>query len=120
MSHSKNSDNEGDEAIEQRLSWRMSPEESLSDWTLIITSTEDSCLSNEYHLHRTMLAVGPCKSDYFAALFRMLTRETSTNTSDIKLDKDAADAVPLMLDFIYTQELGMMTCEQAVSLRFLA
>ena len=122
MSQSNKGDSEeGDEALEQQLSWRMSSEESLSDWTLIITTTQGACVSNEqYHLHRPILAVGPCKSDYFAAVFRMPMKERTTNTSDIKLDKDAADAVPLMLDFMYTQELGMITAEQAVSLRYLA
>ena len=73
-----------------------------------------------YHLHRTILAAGPCKSDYFAALFKTPMRETTTNTSTIEMAKDAADAVPLMLDFMYTQELGIITCELAVTLRFLA
>ena len=120
MSHSNNSGNDSDDAIEQQLSWRMIPEESLSDWTLIVTTTESAGVSNEYHLHRNILAVGPCKSDYFAALFRMPMKEKATSTSDIELDKDAADAVPLMLDFMYTQQLAMITSEQAVSLRFLA
>ena len=42
------SENEDDEEIEQQLSWRMSPEETFSDWTLIITTTEDPSVSNEY------------------------------------------------------------------------
>ena len=120
MSRSSNSGDASDEDIEQQLSWRMIPEESLSDWTLIVTTSEDSCVSNEYHLHRTILAFGPCRSDYFAALFQKPMKETMTNTSTIEMAMDAADAVPLMLDFIYTQELAMITSEQAMSLRFLA
>ena len=64
------------------------------------------------HLHRNMLAVGPCKSHYFTALFRTPMAETTTKTSDIKFRKDAADAVPLILDFIYTQKLGKIISEQ--------
>ena len=101
MSHSKSSGNEGDEAIEQRLSWRMSPEESLSDWTLIVTTGEGAGVSNEYILHRNVLTVGPCKSDYFMAFFRMPMKEKMTSTSEIELDMDAADVVPLMLDFFF-------------------
>ena len=50
----------------------------------------------------------------------MPIRETTTNTSTIEMAKDAANAVPLMLDFMYTQELGIITCELAVTLRFFA
>ena len=119
MSCPDNDGTESDDAIERQLSWRMDPEESLSDWTLIVR-TEDTTVSKEYHVHRPILAVGPCKSDYFASLFRLPMRETTTKTSDIEMEKDAADAVPLMLDFMYSDELGIVTSEQAVSLRYLS
>ena len=101
MIHFNNSGNDGDDAIQEGLSWRMSPEESPSDWTLIVTTGEGTGVSNEYILHRNVLTVGPCKSDYFMAFFRMPMKEKMTSTSEIELDMDAADVVPLMLDFFF-------------------
>lgn len=110
---------ESDEESEQQLSWRLDPEESLSDWTLVI-ETENSVESKEYYVHKNILAVGPCKGEYFASLFRTRMRESETCTSRIVLEYGAADAVPFMLDFMYTRELRDITSEQAVSLRYLA
>ncbi len=110
---------ESDEESEQQLSWRLDPEESLSDWTLII-ETENSVESKEYHVHKNILAVGPCKGEYFASLFRARMREAETSTSRIALEYGAADAIPHMLDFMYTRELREITSEEAVSLRYLA
>jgi BTB/POZ domain len=110
---------DSDEESEQKLSWRLDPDESLSDWTVIIKS-EGSSESKEYHVHKNILAVGPCKSEYFASLFRTQMREAETSTSHITLENGAADAVPHMLDFMYTQELSDVTSEIAVSLRYLA
>lgn len=110
---------ESDEESEHKLSWRLDPDESLSDWTVIIES-EISSESKEYHVHKNILAVGPCKSEYFASLFRTQMREADTSTSHITLEDGAADAVPDMLDFMYTQELSTVTSESAVSLRYLA
>ena len=120
MSNSNNEVNDGNGEIDKPLSWRMSPEESFSDWTMIITTTGNAKVSTEYDVHRIILAVGPSKSDYFARLFRMPTKERATNTSNIEFEKDAADAIPVMLDFMYTQELGIITTEQAVPLLYLA
>jgi hypothetical protein len=111
---------ESDDESEQQLSWRLDPDESLSDWTIII-ERELSSSSDKYHVHKNILAVGPCKSEYFASLFRTTTqmREAATSTSIITLEDGAADAVPNMLDFLYTQELHV-TSEKAVSVRYLA
>ena len=110
---------ESDEESEHKLSWRLDPDESLSDWTVIIES-EISSESKVYHVHKNILAVGPCKSEYFASLFRTQMKEADTSTSRITLEDGAADAVPDMLDFMYTQELSNVTSESAVSLRYLA
>mmetsp|Transcript_8866 Transcript_8866/g.14758 ORF Transcript_8866/g.14758 Transcript_8866/m.14758 type:complete len:485 (-) Transcript_8866:215-1669(-) len=112
-------ESDGDES-EDRLSWRLDPEESLSDWTLLVQKQD--CLSvKEYHVHKNILAVGPCKSDYFASLFRTQMREAETSTSRIELEDVAADAVPNMLDFMYSSQHELhVTSELAVSLRYLA
>jgi len=89
---------------EQELTWRMDPEESLSDWMIEIEV--DGNLHGRYHVHRTALAVGPRKSEYFARLFRTgkSFSESKTKTSIIKLEEFPAKAVPFMLDFIYLGE----------------
>ena len=110
---------ESDEEIDQQLSWRLDPEVSLSDWTLIIES-EDLSESRDYYVHKNILAVGPCKSEYFASVFRTRMLESETSTSRITMENDAAKAIPYMLDFMYTQELQEITSELAVALRYLA
>jgi hypothetical protein len=111
-------ESDGDES-EDGLSWRLDPEQSLSDWTLVVQK-QDSLESKEYHVHKNILAVGPCKSDYFASLFRIQMREAETSTSRIELEDLAADAVPHMLDFMYNpQHILNVTSEVAVSLRYL-
>lgn len=102
---------------EQRLSWRLDPEDSLSDWTLMIEK-EHSGSVQEYHVHKNILAVGPCKSEYFSSVFRMAMREAETSTSHIKLEDTAADVVPCMLDFLYQTEKLEIT--SPVELRYLA
>lgn len=111
---------ESDDESEERLSWRLDSEISLSDWTLLVQK-QDCLEQKEYHVHKNILAVGPCKSDYFATLFRTQMREAATCTSRIELEDMAADAVPHMLDFMYSQQHELnITSELAVSLRYLA
>jgi BTB/POZ domain len=110
---------ESDEDMELQLSWRLDPKESLSDWTIIVES-EMTSTSVEYHVHKNILAVGPCRSEYFSSLFRSQMRESETRTSRITLEDVAAQSVPHMLDFVYMQELSNVSSEQAVSLRYLA
>jgi hypothetical protein len=73
-----------------------------------------------YHVHKTYLAVGPRKSEYFASLFRSQIKETTTNASEITLQDNAADAIPLILDFMYAKEYLSISVAQAMSLQFLA
>lgn len=100
---------------EQHLSWRLDPEESLSDWTIVIEG-------QTYHVHKNILAVGPCKSEYFASLFRSgFLKEAETQTSHIQLEEMAAVAMPLMLDFMYSRgEAKITSPSEAVSLKHLA
>lgn len=112
---------EGEEE-ERKLSWRLDPMESHSDWTIVVqhqgTETRDT-----YHTHKNILAVGPCKSDYFASLFRSThLAESQDNTSHIVLEEPAANAMPIMLDFIYDiprHKLDICT-SHVVALRYLS
>jgi len=152
------------EAAPQLLTWRLDPDESLSDWTLTVVSNldledndsdqpEDDNDSDDekeeerdeeanpssprlhnkktthhpttkYFVHRTQLAVGPRRSEYFAKLFRQNTkRNTRSSTGTrIELRPSAAAAFPAMLDFLYAA-VGSppnTTTESAVALRHLA
>jgi len=151
------------------LSWRLDPDESLSDWTLTVISNDDldqkniskdtsesrsdesdktgleeplvrtleqskSMLpSRKYFVHKTQLAVGPRRSEYFSNLFKKkrLSMAESNETSEsaskhkgtrIELRPSAANAFPIMLDFIYSPVGSPVeaTTESAVALRHLA
>lgn len=112
----------GEEEEEHKLSWRLDPEESHSDWTIVIQHAS-SGKSDTYHVHKNIMAVGPCRSDYFASLFRSThLAESQTNTSRIDLEEPAAQAMPIMLDFIYDipeHKLDIST-QHVVALRYLA
>lgn len=105
---------------EQKLSWRLDPVESHSDWTLLVLHGD---VTNTYHVHKNILAVGPCRSDYFVSVFRSThLAESQNNTSQIVLEEPAARAMPIMLDFIYdipAHRLEIST-QHVVALRYLA
>lgn len=116
--YDKSSLNESDDD-EEPLSWRLDPDESMSDWTIIILH-DDSGTEDVYHVHKNMLAVGPCKSDYFASVFRSSQlQESQTSTSRIPLADQAATAIPKLLDFVYSKKLDI-TAPLAGSLRYLS
>ena len=54
---------------EAELSWRLHPDRSMSDWTIQVTTKGTNRWKN-YHVHRSVLAVGPRKSDFFAEVFQ--------------------------------------------------
>ena len=117
-----------DDSNSEVLSWRGNPEESLSDWKIIIHKTDEGTIQT-YHVHRAILGVGLRKSEYFETLFRgsRFTIENQESTSRITLDlPGAADAFPVMLDFMYggweriVQASDGNAVGNAVSLRYLA
>ena len=95
----KKPDEQGEE---DRLSWQMDPEDSCSDWTIIITVKGTP--NYTYYVHKNILSVGPKKSDYFWSVFHRsgLYTEGKNHTSKIDLDDLSASAFPTMLDFQYS------------------
>ena len=123
----------------KELSWRLSPEESFSDWRIELVSQQETTTTSQnegaalstaavtispenttctsakkksktvvaaYNVHRNTLAVGPCRSAYFARLFRSKFSESADSTSRIELpDALAVRAFPQFLDFIYTKQV---------------
>jgi hypothetical protein len=117
------------ESVQDRLGWRLSPEESLSDWTIQIVYHKTDCdgnISNKtdtYHVHKYFLGVGPRKSEYFVRLFQDGGRfaESKTQTSCIEFDEIAAKAFPLLLDFLYSPDAEVqLTTENATALHSMA
>mmetsp|Transcript_15595 Transcript_15595/g.24250 ORF Transcript_15595/g.24250 Transcript_15595/m.24250 type:complete len:240 (-) Transcript_15595:26-745(-) len=116
---------------DRELSWRLTPEESLSDWRIVIQIIEDDMEDTEasqkitYNVHKSVLGVGPRRSEYFSRVFRNeVVIEATKSTSHIQLQDSAALAFPYMLDFMYrTNDAATevnVTTENAVALRHLA
>jgi hypothetical protein len=103
----------------QKLTWRMDPNESLSDWTLCIQTHDHE--ETIYHVHKAVLGADARSSKYFRRLFLSQMLESSTQRSEIFLEGSANKAIPIMLDFMYfiVQEVAATT-ETAVALRYLA
>ena len=124
----------------ERLSWRMDPKESYSDWTIEISyeveeggetdeKSDDTKSANEgiirdtYHVHRMILGIGPKRCEYFVGLFQSgAFNESNSNTSHITLPQLAAEAVPSMLDYLYAHRTPekYITTNHAVGMRHLA
>lgn len=108
--------------------WRDDPIESFSDWKIEMIcgssdddDDDDGSTIETYHVHRTFLAHGSRRSEYFVRLFRSDERykENQSNTSRIELDSSfAAQAFPDLLDFVYGSDLNI-TAETATALHHL-
>lgn len=113
-------EDEGQES-DVRLSWRMDPDESLSDWTIEIWVGGKT--HGTYHVHKSTISVGSGRSEYFARLFANKgSMEHETQTSRIEMEEAAANAFPLMLDFLYLlwdNNQKPITAENAVPLHHL-
>jgi hypothetical protein len=129
---------EGDDDISksdraQPLSWRGDPLATHSDWTINVATSEFDCRT--YHVHKSILSVGPRSSKYFARLFLEGGHHyNQSQTTRIELDEQDADSFPLFLDFMYNtgadttdddESLSLVvgddfTTSNAVSLRHLA
>lgn len=95
---------EEDGSSKVQLDWHADPKESLSDWRIDISSEGEI---TKYHVHKVCLALGPCQSDYFAALLKNRGfEEHSFHVSAIELEAPYADAFPVLLAFMYHQVKG--------------
>ena len=133
----------------QRLSWRMAPERSHSDWTIeimaatpvaedeigdveqlgeLIDRVASGLTTSCYHVHKASLSVGAKRSLYLAKIWARTdvdTISTSTRTT-LLLPKLAVDAFPAFLDYMYAndddeKELAtIITPENAAALHHLA
>ena len=97
---------DGDDGVskaerEAVLSWRGDPLQTFSDWTIIVATSEFD--SKTYHVHKSILSVGPRSSRYFSRLFLEGSNRynQSQSSTRIELDEQDADTFPLFLDFMY-------------------
>eukprot|EP00536_Pseudo-nitzschia_multiseries_P008985 jgi/Psemu1/288155/fgenesh1_pg.240_\ len=83
------------------LSWRDDPVQSLSDWAVIVATSEFD--STTYHVHKRVLGEGSRKSNFFSKLFREGGKRDipSQSSTRIQLDEQDAQSFPLFLDFVY-------------------
>mmetsp|Transcript_34397 Transcript_34397/g.110545 ORF Transcript_34397/g.110545 Transcript_34397/m.110545 type:complete len:460 (+) Transcript_34397:82-1461(+) len=110
------------------LSWRLPASESLADWKIVVkVEGEDNGTGSQqtktYDVHRCQLAVPPHESNYFAALFRNSFNESTVRETKLQVKASAAEAFPLLLDFVYGDEdyeLEITSAPQAVALRWLS
>lgn len=105
------------------LSWRDDPEETLSDWRIVV-EVPALKIKNVYHVHKAMIAGGPRKSDYFVRQCRSgggasQLAEAVRSESKLDLEAEAAEAIPDFLDYVYTGSLKA-TKENACALLHLA
>ena len=124
-----NDDGELSEGARGELAWRLDQTESFSDWTIDVSiegrrGGGRGGGKKEYHVHRLRLATGSRKCDYFAALFSSTQfKESEDRVSRIKLPKDAADAFPAFLDFLYVPLYNgedVVNADNMRALRYLA
>jgi hypothetical protein len=109
------------EETEEELTWRLDPSVSLSDWIINVFNTETR-LPQAYYVHKNTLAVGPRKSEYFVRYFLSHDNVNSNKKStDIWLERVAADCMPQFLDYVYSTEGKVeVSTASAVGLRHLA
>lgn len=113
------------EEEEEELSWRMSPLQSMSDWTIEVV-VPTSARSTLYHVHKSVLAVGPRRSQYFVKLFRStdptsFSKEATNTTTRLELEELTATAFPVLLDYMYDHRATIhMTTYNATALHVLS
>jgi hypothetical protein len=73
-------DDETDDEAED-LSWRLDPRRSLSDWTIQVV-VKGTKIQETYHVHKSILAVGPRRSSYFAAAFFKQSSRAAQTSQD--------------------------------------
>ncbi|GKY91261.1 hypothetical protein MPSEU_000098700 [Mayamaea pseudoterrestris] len=116
------------EEVTEKYLWRLDRVESHSDYRIEIevasstkhlTDHDDKPRIHVYHVHKSMLALGPRKSEYFARLLQGAFSETLSGVSRIPLNKLAANAFPAVLDFIYGAPKLDCTKNTATALHYL-
>ena len=83
-------DTDDDSTYEAELTWRSDPKVSLSDWTIQVIPKGSSSHTN-YYCHKSVLAVGPKRSHFFAATFAQAENKKAHTRRHSKSGNDAND-----------------------------
>lgn len=96
------------------LTWRGDPNETCSDWTLVVVTNELETAS--YHVHKSVVCFGSRQAKYFARI--MLNQSVDKRkrrdrkgysapvpTTKIELDQRDAENFPILLDYIYSPSI---------------
>ena len=93
-------------------SWRLPLDESYSDFVIAVSVEPEEAANNaeqnsttEYHVHKERLCVGPRRSDVLARAIRAPMAEATRNRYCVDLKRSAADAFPILLDYLYTGKI---------------
>jgi hypothetical protein len=88
------------------LTWRGDPNETGSDCTIVVVTSE--LQTSTFHVHKSTLCFGSRKSKHFANCFisnsvdkRKRKNRNVVPTAKVELDQRDADNFPILLDFIY-------------------
>jgi len=103
------------------LSWRMSPEKSYSDMSIRVKYSNHEG-SQIYHVHKHIVAVGPNRSDFLADHLNANKIKAGEKVCIVvELDSEGASAVPMVLDFLYSQDTNLrISNENSVPLHYVS
>lgn len=98
---------------EMHLTWRGDPNETGSDWSIVIVTNE--LQTTTYHVHKSVLCFGSRLSKYFARVMLNSTPKKSKSqksannapSTKVELNQKDADNFPILLDFIYAPAIAM-------------
>ena len=115
------------EQLNKKLSWRLDPSQSLSDWELHIFNRSSKTFE-VYHVHRVVMALGPRGCEFFQDVFRQseaVSESSSSNnnnskTTRVPLIAESCKLVGCFLDYVYDNEHFQITNENALGLCYLA
>ena len=102
--------------------WRGDPQETYSDWRIIVINKDSAFSKTVYHVHKFVLSSGPRRSEYFAKVFKNLDhfQEGDSGTTKLELDALGAKAFPDVLDYLYHNDQSLhIETETATALHFL-
>ena len=103
-----------------KITWRMDPIRSKSDWVLVVKDGRQNYI---YHVHQSSLVYGQRKSGFFLKKFDEVyadsNRVDKKPITEVLIDASVAPFIPTMLDYVYEDKLDL-TISNAAALRKLS
>lgn len=94
-------DSDDDSTVEAELTWRSDPTISLADWKIQIV-VKGSTAVTTYHCHKSVLAVGPRRSQFFMNTFAEATKKDNARSANSRHSptQDRIDPCDFLADTI--------------------